>query len=574
VDENLAETPPTCSGQRNRPRISQRLPTNQPTKPDIQAPNGTGDLGGEVYVLYLVERCRLPTEKCQDRRFMIGPTDNNMKNPLRNRVAIRVLSFVAVLSYAALLELSPRHLQKLLDAAFEQYNQTRGDESDPSRIRVGRTRTRYNHIYSNATDVIARISFNLHDPKDWQLSNDFNLYVKCPLGEVTIGKRKVPTGEYRSGKLPQSLVRDDEGNRILDFTTTISTDLKILIIGDSVGVQLAQAFDEMVGGKELESRTVVWEAWRGHDGGTVVAPTRGGGVSALWRMTGLLSKKMKGKPPANSGGGGWSDKEPNLLLANYDKTKADINDQTIGSYDTVVFRVMHGWMKIDEITHERLVEAVELAHELLGAETVVLMTVPFTNNVKTFGDLMKVKLINEDMRNIAEGWQLREHAGVRHVLVLEYETFYNHIIWTSARHLGYNVSNPLHASQQEFDVEGQTFLFDRLVSNSEWPASIPMVCADTTLLKKYEKKRCDRNYLFSDGMHTCPESLASRFGAALACLLGCVYNRGHHGPRRNTTQEGIRACEKDCNDQFSSVAPVDDELIGNHTTLASFSGTY
>lgn len=88
---------------------------------------------------------------------------------------------------------------------------------------------------------------------------------------------------------------------------------------------------------------------------------------------GLLSKKMKGKPPANSGGGGWSDKEPNLLLANYDKTKADINDQTIGSYDTVVFRVMHGWMKIDEITHERLVEAVELAHELLGAETVVLM---------------------------------------------------------------------------------------------------------------------------------------------------------------------------------------------------------
>ena len=87
---------------------------------------------------------------------------------------------------------------------------------------------------------------------------------------------------------------------------------------------------------------------------------------------GLLSKRMKGKPPANSQGGGWSDKEPNLLLANYDKTKA-VNEQTIGSYDTVVFRVMHGWMKVHEITHERLVEAVELAHELLGAETVVLM---------------------------------------------------------------------------------------------------------------------------------------------------------------------------------------------------------
>ena len=201
------------------------------------------------------------------------------------RIAVRALAFVAVLAYAALIELSPRHLQKLLDATFESYK-TGGDGSDPSRIRDGRTR--YDHIYSmrNATNATARISFQLHDPKDWELSNVFNLYVKCPLGKVTMGKRKVPTGEYRSGKLPQSLVRDDEGNRVLDFTTTISTDLKILIIGDSVGVQLAQAFDEMVGGKELESRTVAWEAWRGHDGGTVVAPTRGGGVSALWRMTG------------------------------------------------------------------------------------------------------------------------------------------------------------------------------------------------------------------------------------------------------------------------------------------------
>ena len=88
---------------------------------------------------------------------------------------------------------------------------------------------------------------------------------------------------------------------------------------------------------------------------------------------------------------------------------------------------------------------------------------------------MKVNRINDEIRNIAEGWQLREHAGVRHVLVLEYEKFYNHIIWTSARHLGYDVSSPLHASQQEFEMEGQTFLFDRLKDNSEWPASISMV---------------------------------------------------------------------------------------------------
>ena len=42
--------------------------------------------------------------------------------------------------------------------------------------------------------------------------------------------------------------------------------------------------------------------------------------------------------------------------------------------------------------------------------------------------------------------------------------------------------------------------------------------------------KCNRNYLFLDGMHICPETLASRFAAGVACLLGCVYV----GPRMGT----------------------------------------
>jgi hypothetical protein len=96
---------------------------------------------------------------------------------------------------------------------------------------------------------------------------------------------------------------------------------------------------------------------------------------------------------------------------------------------------------------------VELSHELLGAETVVLMTIPFTNNVLTADDMNEVNLINANMRHIAQGWHLRNSSGVKKVLVLEYGTYHNHIIWSNARHIGYNVSAPLLMTQEMFDLE-------------------------------------------------------------------------------------------------------------------------
>mmetsp|Transcript_12569 Transcript_12569/g.27271 ORF Transcript_12569/g.27271 Transcript_12569/m.27271 type:complete len:527 (-) Transcript_12569:419-1999(-) len=514
----------------------------------------------------------------------------------------RILAFTAILSYGIIIVSSPKQLKNLLDAAFDVAAEENIHHADNH---MGFRRTPYHkHIHTiprgnntNLNDTIARnnnrtssvrISFELHDPKNVPLQNVFNLYVKCPLGKVTVGNRKKrPTGEFRKGELPPSLIRvDDErdyngvtrSGRVLDFTITISTNLKLLLIGDSVMIQLAQAFDELVGGQALQTRKVVWEAWRGHDGGTVVAPTRGGGVSAMWRMTGLLSKSKKGKPPANSKGGGWSDKEIDAFFTySYpefigDQQQQEQRNLTIGNFDVCVFRVMHGWMLVNEITHERLVEAVELSHELLGTTTVVLMTVPFTNNVKTVQEMRKVNEINDDIREIARSWHLRENTGgVRHVLVLEYGTYYNHIIWSNARHLGYNVSHPLRAAQHVFDTEGPGLVLDRLKGAGEWEPSIPMVCSDTASLEPH-RRTCNRNYLFSDGMHTCPETLVSRYAAGLACLLGCVYNGIEMNNTSANEEENVRACERECNEQFLSVAPVDESWIDTNTTLASFSG--
>jgi hypothetical protein len=348
----------------------------------------------------------------------------------------------------------------------------------------------------------------------------------------------------------------------------------------------AQAFDEMVGSLSMQTRSVLWQSWRGHDGGTVVAPTRGGGVSALWRMTGLLSRSTKGKPPANMAGGGWSDKEINALT-NYVYTIDDPQPEqrinlTISNFDVVVFRVMHGWMNLNEITHDRIVEAVQLSHELLGATSVVLMTIPFTNNVLTVEDMIKVDKINSDIREIARGWHARrKHStgGVQQVLVIEYGSYCNHIIWSNGRHLGYNVTHPLRADELDFAAEGPFFLLDRL-HDGEWGPSIPQVCSDSTSLGP-DRTACNRNYLFLDGMHVCPETLASRFAAGLACLLGCVYN-GQTAKKTSLeaneeeivlpAEENIRFCEKECNEQFLSVMPVEESWIDKNTVIASFSG--
>jgi hypothetical protein len=470
----------------------------------------------------------------------------------------------------------------------------------------------YDNNNASFHDDIVRISFELHDPNTKPLTNAFNLYVKCPLGEVTTGRKgRIKTGQYRDGVLPPSLIRIDDdtaiindskrssSGRVLDFTTTITTNLKILAIGDSVMLQLAQAFDESLGGLEMQSRTVLWESWSGHDGGTVVSPTRGGGISAFWRLTGLLSNSRKNKPPPNSPGGGWSDVEVNTLLnhsyyihspisisnqSQQDQLPPRNTNQTIGSFDTVILRVMHGWMTLAEITHDRIVEAIELSYELLGATTVLLMTIPFSNNVKNENDLTNVRQINEDIREIATMWHERKKTvdnrdgGVQHVLVIEYGMYVNQVIWTNALYLNYNVSSPLSiggaaTSHNIYELEGPSFLFDRLNNDrKDFPPTIAMVCSSTPT----EDGKCNRNILFSDGMHICPETLASRFAAGVACILGCVYNRRQSGANENDYSstsmfERISICERECNEQFLSVMPVDDSWIDTNTTIASFS---
>jgi hypothetical protein len=103
----------------------------------------------------------------------------------------------------------------------------------------------------------SRISYTLH-PKYLQ---PYNQWYRCPIVE---GGPKI---RARRG-LPAEM---NNTMGVLDFTTSVTTDLKILFMGDSVSMQWSQGFEEAAGALHAH-RAVIRYSWGSHEGLTVSAP--------------------------------------------------------------------------------------------------------------------------------------------------------------------------------------------------------------------------------------------------------------------------------------------------------------
>ena len=100
---------------------------------------------------------------------------------------------------------------------------------------VPRNQTTINNTLSTTnSNRDIRISFRLHDPND----------VPYPTKFLSVDGYMCPS--FGAGPLPQSM----SGRTVLNFTTTISTDLNILFIGDSISQQFAQGFYASVLGED------------------------------------------------------------------------------------------------------------------------------------------------------------------------------------------------------------------------------------------------------------------------------------------------------------------------------------
>jgi len=318
--------------------------------------------------------------------------------------------------------------------------------------------------------------------------------------------------------------------RTLGFTTTVSTDLKVLFMGDSVSIQNSQTFEEAVGGNE-SNHTVLRFAWGTVEGLHLNTNIRGGGVVAGWRITALLqAARRQEKPFANVPGGHWIGSDVDKLLSQpYHNSK---NATTIGSFDALILRIPHGWMSLDQITREGLQEAIELAHSLFGVQNVIILTLPFINNIQNPGDLAALRATNAMIQDFARAYSSKNNTGVDQVLTLEFGRLGDAVIALNAEQMGYNTTN-------------NDYLFDQCCPVEGLKRSIANVCAERA---SSGSRSCPGNMITRDGMHFCTESFNGRITAGVSCLLSCIYD----GSDSDTP-----ACAQNCNDSFMSLLPIE-----------------
>ena len=233
------------------------------------------------------------------------------------------------------------------------------------------------------------------------------------------------------------------------------------------------------------------------------------------------------------------------------------NVNVVNGFDAAVFRVPHGWLQLDYIDSARLIETIETTHRILGATTIVIPTLPMSNNVKSENDWEKVTQINRMIREVARNITKSE-GDVQYVLVQEFGNLTNKLLMENAKNLDLL---SLHQRDIDYSREGwevdvaNVFLQRPPITTKKWPPSYSQVCSS---LPSNRTEACPGVKISSDGMHWCVETFGGRFTASIACLLGCVYNVA-----RPPTDEEIRKCEQRCNDKFMSLNVVRDEMFKN-----------
>jgi hypothetical protein len=366
---------------------------------------------------------------------------------------------------------------------------------------------------------------------------------------------------------------------ILGVTTFFKTNLRIITVGDSVGMQFHELLEEAAG-VTWSSRRVYRNAWGDHESVSVselpLDPSKDQnnvesdtpGILSAFRMTGMLLKAGKYNAPPNAepvnGAGGWHPDHVQCLLnhtyhhnqqqqhsMNTDNKRIPM---AVSRYDVMIFRIPHGWLTLNFITKESITESLLLAHELFGIQTAIVQTLFQNNNVKTNDDLDQLRRTNEMIRELVHNWN---HPKLPTVLLMDFGRWTDDLIQLNAELAGMDVSAPTSSSNNS------NYTLARL-SGSKFPPSIAMACSKAVA---EGSKSCQRNMLTIDGMHWCMESIGGRVVAAIACLLQCSLLQVEPkaaAPSASTSSSEISprpkqlsACEDRCNQQFMSMTKAE-----------------
>ncbi|KAL7572504.1 hypothetical protein ACA910_000329 [Epithemia clementina (nom. ined.)] len=450
----------------------------------------------------------------------------------------------------------------------------------------------------------SRISFTLYRNRPYK--NQFNPEMNCNArNNVRKGIRRAP--------LPEAMLSPG----VLDFTTYWSTDLKILVMGDSVALQLSETLEEVAQVNPVH-RTVLRESWKKHNGLHVSAPVEGGGVIAGWRILHFLLSKNRGQPLPNKCCGGWILQDVKRLLNHpitttttsktinkLNSTKLKTVRTTVQSFDVMVFRISHGWHGLDDVTKPNIYETLQLAHSLFGVKTVIFLSLPFVNNIQTNDDLTRLYEKRRLLHSVAQRWTdlqaLKRQANpkskvdaVQTVLVLDFAKLTDELIERNAQLLGMNISDKpgyllesngvwardsryTHHTAQVCGAPPNKIPATNIYQNTE--GNQRMSSNKSSNPKNQTPSPCIFNSISKDGMHWCFETIGGRVFAGLACQLACVYpkqryssqsdlvrssssiSNNSNGNNCNHMPSTVGECAQACNDKYMSLNPISKEEI-------------
>ena len=383
---------------------------------------------------------------------------------------------------------------------------------------------------SSSTKRLPFLSYQLYYG-DRPYNVTYGYFTKCYVGRTTNKWGRKP---IRRDPLAQPLAQ------LLNVTTYLQTNLRILMLGDSVGIQLHQLLEEAAGVTWHQRRLYTY-AWGEHEAVSIAAPVDGGGVLAAFRMTGMLLHSGRGKPPPNAPGGGWLPEHAELLLNHtyYYYHDQPSKQRMVQRFDSMVFRIPHGWLTLGEINRDTLMETLMLAHQIFGITTAIILTLPLNNNVKTMEELQELRQVNVMIKDTINHWSdiHRERTGVNHVLLMDFGTWTDQLTEWNARMAGLNRSLANYTLQR--------------LGCSKHPPSIAMICTHPVPAGSCS---CTRNMISIDGMHWCMESIGGRVTGAIACLLQCPLRYRHEDDKKEDAT--IQQCEQFCNRRFLSFEAI------------------
>jgi hypothetical protein len=393
----------------------------------------------------------------------------------------------------------------------------------------------------------SRIQYKLiHEKSYWPLYSRFSC-VEVPNASVS---------------LPTEL----QGRGVVDFWTEVSTDLKVAVVGDSVGMQIAQIFEEALGSDPLH-RTVYEQS---HLQNLVVSyPVRGGGTFISFRVNGMLWRDLEV---------GWRRRplsqrrrQLKVVLQPQPWNRSKILNVLsrplvpIQSVDVLVQRVTFPWTPLRNITHQSLASNTRVASEVFGMRTLIYVNMHFCNNVADPTIYREFLEKREVVRSFARTYVPKPSDTVRRVLVLDLDDFVDRLNECNARSLGFDTENTPFEEWMMGSWKGplaNDTSEEKAVEQARLPQHrfIGQVCGERV---PHGSEYCLRNLIFVDGMHICANTFAGRMNAGLACLIACAeadereeVNQQLGSLVRKHGRSELRACERRCNNRFMSLRPI------------------